>query len=57
MAYTYYLKSANRGQIRGAVHLAEVWTTGIPGHVTRRPSDAVLLALYLFIKSIYEYLF
>ncbi|RVE65008.1 hypothetical protein OJAV_G00131930 [Oryzias javanicus] len=42
MAYTYYLKSANRGQIRGAVHLAEVWTTGIPGHVTRRPSDAVL---------------
>lgn len=57
MAYTYYLKSANRGQIRGAVHLAEVWTTGIPGHVTRRPSDAVLLASYLFIKSIYEYLF
>uniref|UniRef100_A0A3P9I574 Si:dkey-24p1.6 n=1 Tax=Oryzias latipes TaxID=8090 RepID=A0A3P9I574_ORYLA len=42
MAYTYYLKSANRGQIRGAVHLAEVWATGIPGNVTRRPSDAVL---------------
>uniref|UniRef100_A0A8P4K9E1 Si:dkey-24p1.6 n=1 Tax=Dicentrarchus labrax TaxID=13489 RepID=A0A8P4K9E1_DICLA len=30
------------GHIRGAVQLAEMWTTGIPGHVNRRPSDAVL---------------
>ncbi|XP_034557622.1 protein sel-1 homolog 3 [Notolabrus celidotus] len=42
MAYQYYLKSAQRGHIRGAVQLADIWTTGIPGHVDRRPSDAVL---------------
>ncbi|XP_076591823.1 protein sel-1 homolog 3 [Chaetodon auriga] len=42
MAYQYYLKSAERGHIRGAVHLADIWTTGIPGRVNRRPSDAVL---------------
>ncbi|KAM6933315.1 LOW QUALITY PROTEIN: protein sel-1 homolog 3 [Xenentodon cancila] len=42
MAYKYYLKSANRGCIKGAVHLAETWTTGLPGYVNRRPSDAVL---------------
>ncbi|XP_026150238.1 protein sel-1 homolog 3 isoform X2 [Mastacembelus armatus] len=42
MAYKYYLKSAERGHIRGATLLADFWTTGIPGHVNRRPSDAVL---------------
>ncbi|KAM4565603.1 protein sel-1 homolog 3 [Odontesthes bonariensis] len=42
MAYKYYLKSADRGHIRGGVHLAEIWTTGIPGYVSRRPLDAVL---------------
>ncbi|XP_044057683.1 protein sel-1 homolog 3 isoform X2 [Siniperca chuatsi] len=42
MAYQYYLKSAERGHIRGAIHLADIWTTGIPGHINRRPSDAVL---------------
>ncbi|KAM8767898.1 LOW QUALITY PROTEIN: protein sel-1 homolog 3 [Acanthopagrus schlegelii] len=42
MAYQYYLKSAERGHIRGAVQLADIWTTGIPGRVNRRPSDAVL---------------
>ncbi|XP_035536148.1 protein sel-1 homolog 3 [Morone saxatilis] len=42
MAYRYYLKSAERGHIRGAIQLAEMWTTGIPGHINRRPSDAVL---------------
>ncbi|CAJ1065052.1 protein sel-1 homolog 3 [Xyrichtys novacula] len=42
MAYQYFLKSAQRGHIRGAVKLAETWTTGIPGRVDRRPSDAVL---------------
>ncbi|XP_033969255.1 protein sel-1 homolog 3 isoform X2 [Trematomus bernacchii] len=44
MAYQYYLKSAERGHIRGAVQLASYWTTGIPGQVNRRPSDAVLWA-------------
>ncbi|XP_032358274.1 protein sel-1 homolog 3 [Etheostoma spectabile] len=42
MAYQYYLKSAERGHISGAVHLASIWTTGIPGRVNRHPSDAVL---------------
>ncbi|KAI4815468.1 hypothetical protein KUCAC02_005612 [Chaenocephalus aceratus] len=44
MAYQYYLKSAERGHIRGAVQLASYWTTGIPGQVNRRPSEAVLWA-------------
>lgn len=48
-AYLYYLKSAERGHVRGAVHLADIWTTGIPGRVNRRPADAVLLATSLFI--------
>ncbi|XP_040929298.1 protein sel-1 homolog 3 isoform X2 [Betta splendens] len=43
-AYEYYRKSAERGHIRGAVQLADIWTTGIPGLVARRPSDAVLWA-------------
>ncbi|KAK6296495.1 hypothetical protein J4Q44_G00326370 [Coregonus suidteri] len=42
MAYTYYLKSAQRGNIDGSIQLADVWTTGIPGRVKRRPADAVL---------------
>ncbi|XP_035009706.2 protein sel-1 homolog 3 [Hippoglossus stenolepis] len=42
MAYKYYRKSAERGHIRGALLLADVWTTGLPGFVSRRPSDAVL---------------
>ncbi|KAM9801187.1 protein sel-1 homolog 3 [Neosynchiropus ocellatus] len=42
MAFKYYLKSAERGHLRGAVQLADIWTTGIPGSVDRRPSDAVL---------------
>ncbi|XP_070685648.1 protein sel-1 homolog 3 [Pempheris klunzingeri] len=42
MAYQYYLKSAERGHIMGAIHLADIWTTGLPGQVNRRPSDAVL---------------
>ncbi|XP_035240283.1 protein sel-1 homolog 3 isoform X1 [Anguilla anguilla] len=44
MAYTYYLKSANRGHIVGAIRLAEVWSSGIPGLVKRLPLDAVLWA-------------
>ncbi|KAM3615628.1 uncharacterized protein V6R79_005287 [Siganus canaliculatus] len=40
----YYLKSAERGHIRGAVQLADIWNTGIPGRVSRRPLDAVLWA-------------
>ncbi|XP_071781443.2 protein sel-1 homolog 3 [Centroberyx gerrardi] len=44
MAYKYYLKSAERGHISGAIQLAEMWTTGITGHVERRPSHAVLWA-------------
>lgn len=42
MAYKYYLKAAERGHIRGAIQLADIWTTGIPGFVNRRPEDAVL---------------
>uniref|UniRef100_UPI0037E75EAE protein sel-1 homolog 3 n=1 Tax=Semicossyphus pulcher TaxID=241346 RepID=UPI0037E75EAE len=42
LAYQYYLRSAERGHIRGGILLAEIWTTGLPGHVNRRPSDAVL---------------
>lgn len=41
-AYKYYVKAAERGHIRGAISLAEVWTTGIPGLVGRHPADAVL---------------
>ncbi|XP_047449523.1 protein sel-1 homolog 3 [Mugil cephalus] len=44
MAYRHYLRSAERGHIRGAVLLADIWTTGIPGLVNRHPSDAVLWA-------------
>ncbi|KAM4742331.1 protein sel-1 homolog 3 isoform 2-T2 [Anableps anableps] len=42
VAYKYYLKSAERGHMRGAVFLADIWSTGIPNYVERRPSDAVL---------------
>ncbi|XP_068571326.1 protein sel-1 homolog 3 [Cebidichthys violaceus] len=42
MAYRYYRKSAERGHIRGGILLASIWTTGIPGCVSRRPSDALL---------------
>lgn len=42
LAYKYYMKAAERGHIRGAVSLAEVWTTGIAGLVGRRPEDALL---------------
>lgn len=42
LAYKYYMKAAERGHIRGAISLAEVWTTGIAGLVVRRPADAVL---------------
>ncbi|XP_043976245.1 protein sel-1 homolog 3 isoform X2 [Gambusia affinis] len=41
VAYKFYLKSAERGHLRAAVFLADVWATGIPGYVERRPSDAV----------------
>lgn len=49
MAYKYYLRAAERGHIRGALHLADIWTTGLPGYVNRRPSDAVLLDTSYFI--------
>ncbi|KAM7412825.1 hypothetical protein PAMA_020283 [Pampus argenteus] len=42
MAYKYYLKSANRGHIRGAILIADIWNTGIPRLISRRPSDAAL---------------
>uniref|UniRef100_A0A3Q0SMU5 Si:dkey-24p1.6 n=1 Tax=Amphilophus citrinellus TaxID=61819 RepID=A0A3Q0SMU5_AMPCI len=41
MAYKYYLKSAERGNIRGGILIADIWTTGMPGFVNRHPSDAV----------------
>uniref|UniRef100_A0A8C6KJD9 Sel1 repeat family protein n=1 Tax=Nothobranchius furzeri TaxID=105023 RepID=A0A8C6KJD9_NOTFU len=44
VAYKYYYKSAIRGHIQGGVFLADIWTTGIPGFVERRPSEAVLWA-------------
>uniref|UniRef100_A0A3P9BRG3 Protein sel-1 homolog 3 n=1 Tax=Maylandia zebra TaxID=106582 RepID=A0A3P9BRG3_9CICH len=42
IAYKYYLKSAERGNIRGGILIADIWTTGMPGFVNRHPSDAVL---------------
>lgn len=53
MAYKYYLKSAERGHIRGAIHLADIWTTGIPHHVRRRASDAVLLVIYVICSALH----
>ncbi|KAM9852871.1 protein sel-1 homolog 3 [Aulostomus maculatus] len=44
MAYKYYMKAAERGNIRGAIQIADIWTTGIPGYVDRRPTHAVLWA-------------
>ncbi|XP_051522393.1 protein sel-1 homolog 3-like [Myxocyprinus asiaticus] len=41
-AYTYFLRSAQRGHINGGIELADVWIHGIPGQVSRRPADAVL---------------
>lgn len=41
-AYEYFLKSARRGHLRGAIQVAEIWTTGIPAHVDRQPLDAVI---------------
>lgn len=49
IAYKYYLKSAERGNIRGGILIADIWTTGMPGFVNRHPSDAVLSATYFFI--------
>lgn len=46
MAYNYYLKAAQRGHIRGAIQVADIWNTGISGLVNRRPSDAVLLVTH-----------
>lgn len=40
LAYKYYLKSAERGHIRGAIQLADIWTTGTD--VNRHPLDALL---------------
>lgn len=56
MAYKYYQKSAERGHIRGAIQLSDIWTTGIPGLVNRRPLDAVLLATYLFVLLHIQYM-
>ncbi|KAK0152726.1 Protein sel-1 3 [Merluccius polli] len=47
MAYKYYLKSAQRGHVTGAIHLSEMWTSGIPGRLQRRPADAVLWARWV----------
>ncbi|XP_061536957.1 protein sel-1 homolog 3 isoform X1 [Phycodurus eques] len=44
MAYKYFLKAAERGHIRGAAEVADVWSTGLAGRVSRRPSDALLWA-------------
>ncbi|KAI3354110.1 hypothetical protein L3Q82_018660 [Scortum barcoo] len=41
-AYQYFLRAAERGHIRGAVLLANIWITGIHGRVNRHPLDAVL---------------
>ncbi|XP_077396539.1 protein sel-1 homolog 3 isoform X2 [Festucalex cinctus] len=43
-AYKYFVKAAERGHIRGAAEVADVWSTGLAGRVGRRPSDAVLWA-------------
>ncbi|XP_033833363.2 protein sel-1 homolog 3 [Periophthalmus magnuspinnatus] len=44
LAYQYFLKSANRGHIKAANQVAEIWTTGLPGYVDRKPLDAVRLS-------------
>ncbi|XP_041918997.1 protein sel-1 homolog 3 isoform X1 [Alosa sapidissima] len=44
MAYHYFLKSAQRGHVDGAITLAEVWNKGIPNHMSRLPNHAVLWA-------------
>ncbi|XP_019721087.1 protein sel-1 homolog 3 isoform X2 [Hippocampus comes] len=44
VAYKYFLKAAERGHIRGVAEVADVWSTGLPGRVSRRPLDAVLWA-------------
>ncbi|XP_028817600.1 protein sel-1 homolog 3 isoform X2 [Denticeps clupeoides] len=41
-AYRYFLKSAERRHVDGAIHLAQVWVRGLPGHVKRMPLNAVL---------------
>ncbi|KAG8453122.1 hypothetical protein GDO86_004805 [Hymenochirus boettgeri] len=41
-AYHYYLKSAMRGHIDGAVHISAFWIQGFPGVVPRQPNDAVI---------------
>ncbi|XP_062408605.1 protein sel-1 homolog 3 [Sardina pilchardus] len=44
MAYHYFLKSAQRGHVDGAITVAELWHKGIPSHISRRPNHAVLWA-------------
>uniref|UniRef100_A0A3B4A7M1 Uncharacterized protein n=1 Tax=Periophthalmus magnuspinnatus TaxID=409849 RepID=A0A3B4A7M1_9GOBI len=41
MYLQYFLKSANRGHIKAANQVAEIWTTGLPGYVDRKPLDAL----------------
>ncbi|XP_041654291.1 protein sel-1 homolog 3 [Cheilinus undulatus] len=42
VAYLYYVKAAERGNIRGGILLAEILTTGIPGRINRHQPHAVL---------------
>ncbi|XP_039601619.1 protein sel-1 homolog 3 [Polypterus senegalus] len=42
LAYIYYLKSARRGHIDGAIKVADLWMQGIQGLVPTAPQDAVL---------------
>ncbi|XP_072317854.1 protein sel-1 homolog 3 [Eucyclogobius newberryi] len=42
LAHKYFLKSADRGEIKAANQVAEFWTTGI--YVDRRPLEAVRLS-------------
>ncbi|XP_031429173.1 protein sel-1 homolog 3 [Clupea harengus] len=44
MAYHYFLKSAQRGHVDGAINLAEIWNQGLPNQMMRRPEHAVLWA-------------
>ncbi|KAJ0063446.1 hypothetical protein NL108_002757, partial [Boleophthalmus pectinirostris] len=44
LAYQFFLKAANRGHIKAANLVAEIWTTGLPAYVDRKPLDAVRLS-------------
>lgn len=47
MAYHYYLRSAQRGHVDGAIAVAEMWNRGLPNQMRRLPEQAVLYVLHV----------